>query len=204
MKSDKCYILVPLYSLRSCVLASMCLCFAFHSALLHPWVLTDTLPSPSAAWAASHSFSLSRVNLKPLLHQLISLWSWAQGEPRDYQRASSAVVPITAFCHSPFMKIKGFFFPLFASPAFDSLQLPASIGPRCWVIWRIVKRGILSAPGGALGHDLRESRPQIRVRSCISGARKVREPPSKPAEFIAMTWSQDATFHVCFIRRIYS
>lgn len=60
---------------------------------------------------ASLSFSppLKPVSLNPVLHQFFPLRSRAQGEPRDYQGPTSAVVPISALCRSQFIKIKGFF-----------------------------------------------------------------------------------------------
>lgn len=90
----------------------------------------DSSVSPS--WAISHSsLPLNSVNLNPVLHQYISLWSWAAGESRDYQRPTSAVVPISAFCQTLFIKIKGSSLP-FASV---SLSLPPSLSWNPLPLW---------------------------------------------------------------------
>ena len=128
--------------------------------------------SVSPSRAIAHSFlALNSVNLSPVLHQFISLWSCAGRESRDYQRPTSAVVPISAFCQTGFIKIKGFFLPfasLSFSPSIPLLKSAPYLSQRCESDW-MWKKGFSPVLLGARGHDLKELRPQISSRSCISG-----------------------------------
>lgn len=142
---------------------------------LSTFIHTHHLRRCSLSRATPHTFlPLKPVNLNPVLHQFISLRSWAHGEPRDYQRPTSTVVPISAFCHRRFIKIKGFFLP-FTCLAFPPLQVPVPVCPRSGCLTDCEKRDSLWHPR-ALGHDLKELGPQISLWSCISGWLKVQKP----------------------------
>lgn len=105
--------------------------------------------SVSLSCAVSHSFlPLTSVNLNPVLHQYISLWSWVEKLPEADKHCytNQRLLP-----DSGSKKIKGSFLPLCicislslcSSVEIGSLFVPAAL------VWLYVKGGILSSSHGS-------------------------------------------------------
>lgn len=105
--------------------------------------------SVSPSCAISHScLPLNSVNLNPVLHQYVSLWSWVERLPEADEHCciNQRLLP-----DSGSKKIKGSFLPLcicislslHSSVEIGSLFVPAAL------VWLYVKGGILSSSHGS-------------------------------------------------------